>query len=163
MYDIIKQVINSGDFELEKMLETIKVNRVREDITAEQETELIALAREKADPTNSYSGVQKRIDEMAIQLNSVTTLLQEHEKQITAIKTAIEEGGTIVPEPKPNPEPEEFPDWKQPSGAHDAYNTGDKMTYTDGKKYICKMDGCVWGPDVYPAAWEEVTDETTLL
>lgn len=26
----------------------------------------------------------------------------------------------------------------------------------DPKKYICKIDGCVWSPDAYPSAWEEV-------
>ena len=43
------------------------------------------------------------------------------------------------------PETEEYPAWVQPTGAHDAYNTGDKMTYTDGKRYICQMDNCVDG------------------
>ncbi len=52
------------------------------------------------------------------------------------------------------PEADEYPAWVQPTGAHDAYNTGDKMTYTDGKRYICQMDNCVWGPDVYPAGWK---------
>jgi hypothetical protein len=47
--------------------------------------------------------------------------------------------------------------YNQP-GAHDSYKTGDKITY-NGKKYICKMDNCVWSPDTYPAAWEEVTEE----
>ena len=32
---------------------------------------------------------------------------------------------------------------------------GCKTTY-NGKKYICKMDNCVWSPDTYPQAWEEV-------
>lgn len=26
------------------------------------------------------------------------------------------------------------------------------------KKYICKMDNCVWAPDAYPAGWEEVAE-----
>lgn len=53
------------------------------------------------------------------------------------------------------PEADEYPAWVQPTGAHDAYhNTGDKMTYGDGKRYICQMDNCVWGPDVYPAGWK---------
>ena len=63
------------------------------------------------------------------------------------------QGGTVTP-----PVQEEYPEYVQPSGAHDAYNTGDKMTYTDGKRYICQMDGCVWNPDTYPQAWKEVTE-----
>lgn len=49
---------------------------------------------------------------------------------------------------------EEWPEFVQPSGAHDAYNVGDKVTYK-GEKYICQMAGCVWAPDVYPAAWDK--------
>lgn len=49
---------------------------------------------------------------------------------------------------------ETWPDFVQPSGAHDAYNTGDKITY-NGEHYVCKTDGCVWTPDAYPAGWEK--------
>lgn len=46
-----------------------------------------------------------------------------------------------------------YPVWAQPSGAHDAYNTGDIVNY-NGTLYISLMDGNVWAPDVYPTAWE---------
>lgn len=64
MYEIIKQVILSGDYELSDMLNKIKKNCVRGDITDEQETELIALAREKATPENSYAGLPSQVDEL---------------------------------------------------------------------------------------------------
>ena len=41
-----------------------------------------------------------------------------------------------------------------PSGAHDAYNSGEWMIWTDSLAYKCKQDATVWGPDVLPAAWE---------
>ena len=53
--------------------------------------------------------------------------------------------------------PEEWPEFAQPTGAHDAYHAGDQIAY-NGKHYICKMDGCVWSPDVYPTGWQEVTN-----
>ena len=49
-----------------------------------------------------------------------------------------------------------YPLWSQPSGAHDAYYTGDKITFK-GVHYICLMDNCVWSPLTYPAAWQEQT------
>ena len=49
----------------------------------------------------------------------------------------------------------EWPEWVQPTGAQDAYNTGDKVTF-EGAHYICKMDNCTWSPSAYPAAWELV-------
>lgn len=42
----------------------------------------------------------------------------------------------------------------QPTGAHDACNTGDKVSYR-GKHYICKADANVYAPEVY--GWEETT------
>lgn len=64
-------------------------------------------------------------------------------------------GGTVSPEPSPDPGPgeTEYPDWVQPSGAHDAYNTGDIVRY-NGVLYRSKIDGNVWSPDAYPAGWE---------
>ena len=47
---------------------------------------------------------------------------------------------------------EEWPEWVQPTGSEDAYNTGDKVTY-NGVKYISLVDGNVWDPVSYPAGW----------
>ena len=49
---------------------------------------------------------------------------------------------------------EEWPEWVQPTGAHDAYNTGDKVSY-NGKHYVCTIDANTYAPDVY--GWEIVT------
>ena len=43
---------------------------------------------------------------------------------------------------------DEYPEWVQPTGAHDAYNTGDKVSYK-GKHYVCTIDGNAYAPDVY--------------
>lgn len=47
----------------------------------------------------------------------------------------------------------EFPPWKQPSGAHDAYMTGDKVSHNE-KHWICTMDYCTYEPGVF--GWDEV-------
>lgn len=72
----------------------------------------------------------------------------------------VEDGGADPePDPSPEPEPEEpsdtYPEWVQPTGGHDAYNTGDRVTY-NGKVYESTMDGNVWSPTDYPAGWIEV-------
>lgn len=46
-----------------------------------------------------------------------------------------------------------YPVWTQPSGAHDAYNTGDIVNY-NGTLYKSLIDGNTWSPDAYPAGWE---------
>lgn len=48
---------------------------------------------------------------------------------------------------------EEWPEWIQPTGAHNAYKKGDKVAYK-GKMYISKIEANVWAPDAYPAGWE---------
>ena len=50
--------------------------------------------------------------------------------------------------------------WQQPTGSHDAYNTGDIVNY---KGELCKslIDGNAWAPDAYPAGWEKYTEPTS--
>ena len=54
--------------------------------------------------------------------------------------------------------PGEIPVWKQPTGAQDAYQTGDKVHYPtkDDPVYISTVDNNVWSPDVY--GWSLVSD-----
>ena len=43
---------------------------------------------------------------------------------------------------------EEFPEWVQPTGAHDAYKKGDKVMH-NGLRWISAADSNVWEPGVY--------------
>lgn len=45
-----------------------------------------------------------------------------------------------------------WPEWKQPTGGHDAYSKGDKVSH-NGKHWISAIDNNVWEPGVY--GWEE--------
>ena len=49
----------------------------------------------------------------------------------------------------------EYPEFKQPTGAHDAYAKGDKITF-EGKHYISLIDANVYSPTAYPAGWSLV-------
>lgn len=46
-----------------------------------------------------------------------------------------------------------YPVWAQPTGAHDAYNTGDVVD-RNGTLYKSKIDGNVWDPEQFPDYWE---------
>lgn len=50
--------------------------------------------------------------------------------------------------------PDEWPEFVQPTGAHDAYKKGDKVTFK-GKHYISLIDANVYSPAAYPAGWKE--------
>lgn len=49
-----------------------------------------------------------------------------------------------------------YPEWVQPLGASDAYNTGDIVSHK-GILYESTIDGNVWAPDAYPAGWKVVS------
>lgn len=75
--------------------------------------------------------------------------------------------GTDTPEPEPAPEPEpgtepepgdgeeDIPAFVQPTGAHDAYQTGDRVTY-NGHIYESTINNNVWSPDAYPQGWTDL-------
>ena len=50
-------------------------------------------------------------------------------------------------------DPQEYPEWVQPTGAQDAYNMGDKCSH-NSKHWASNLDGNVWEPGVY--GWSEV-------
>lgn len=50
---------------------------------------------------------------------------------------------------------EEYPEWIAPTGAHNAYAMGDKVTH-NGTRYVSTVDSNVWEPGVY--GWEEVSE-----
>lgn len=63
-----------------------------------------------------------------------------------------------APEPEPEePEPTDYPDFVQPTGAHDAYQTGDIVKY-NGQLYESTIDNNVWSPDTYPQGWKLYTE-----
>ena len=55
--------------------------------------------------------------------------------------------------------PGEIPVWKQPTGAQNAYNKGDRVWFPDlgDKVYESTIDANVFSPTEYPAGWMEVS------
>lgn len=49
---------------------------------------------------------------------------------------------------------EEYPEWVQPTGAHDAYSKGAKVSH-NGSKWISNVDSNVWEPGVHGWTKEE--------
>lgn len=142
MFEVIKNVINSKDFELKEILYKINVMYVEGTIGEEQKEELDNMARENAKPENSYAPLQKQIDDLA---ERVAKLENKENTENTEDTEVIEE----------------YPEYVQPTGGHDAYKIGDKITY-NGKKYECLIDNCVWTPDVYPQGWRLIEEPLIL-
>lgn len=142
MYSIIKSTIEREQYDLSDLLAKINTLWVQSTITDEQRTELVSSAQAHAHAENSYASAQKQLDALAAALAALTDRV-----------TAIEQGAPH----EPPVEPDEWPEYVKPTGAHDAYYKGDKITY-NGAHYICKVPdntACVWSPDEYPAYWEK--------
>lgn len=156
MKTIIENVIATGNFELNDMLKKIDTLWVQGDLTDEERAECIALAQEKAKPENTYAPLQTQIDLAFETIQEMRVTMEANAKGLASLKEAVEKlGGTIE---TPTPEPgEEWPEYVQPQGAHDAYYRGDKITF-EGAHYVCTAPegtACVWSPAAYPAYWEQ--------
>lgn len=47
------------------------------------------------------------------------------------------------------------PEWVQPTGQHDAYQSGDQVTF-EGAVYESVIDANTWSPEAYPAGWKAI-------
>lgn len=131
MYEIIKSAIQSGRYELTDMLKKVDALWVQSSLTDDERTELIALALEGADVSQSVDVLEK---------------LADLDKRVAALERA---GADHEPG-------EEYPEYV----AGKWYYKDDKITHS-GKRYICiAPDGvvCVWSPEEYPAYWQEATE-----
>lgn len=141
MFEIVKNVIGTGRYELTALLGKIDTLWVQGTLTDEQHDELVRLAQRGADIGNSVDVIGK---------------LAELEARIVALENSETPGGETE---------EVYPDYVIGKW----YYNGDKITY-NGKRYVCAAPVgavCTWNPDEYPAYWteaaepEEVTESVT--
>ena len=127
MYDIIKNVIESGRFELVDISKKIDTIWLQSYITDEQREELVELAREKAD-------ISQEVDILA--------KLEDHEQRLRK----LEEGGS---EPS-----DEYPEYIVGHWYYkDDKITFNEKKYIC---IAPNGQVCTWSPDEYPAYWQLV-------
>ena len=149
-YTSMMAYLTETEYDLEEMIKVrLPELLVRGLISSEEYDELVVVAKENA--SAKYASIEEQLQTLATELESLKT-------EIIRLKNRISEfEGTETEEPTVD----KHPAWKQPTGAHDAYYTGDKMTYTDGNKYECvapKGYGVTYGPDVLPEMWKKVEE-----
>ena len=142
MYNLFKNILNNKDYELVDILNKIDEYYIKAKLTKEEKEELEEEARQNANPVNSYAPLEEQLNVLIVRVDALENKVKELE-------------GTSEEDPT---EPvEEYPEYVQPTGAHDAYHIGDKITY-NGKHYECIFDNCVWTPDAYPQGWELIEE-----
>lgn len=133
MKSIFEQVIARGNYDLTGLLRRIDAYHIEGKLTDEDRAELYAQARKR--PIPQYDAGAE---------------IEALWKCVRALQDAV---AALSQQPEVPPE-ELWPEFVQPTGAHDAYHEGDQVTH-NGKRYVCRIDNCVWAPDVYPAGWLE--------
>ena len=105
-----------------------------------------ALDNKELYPDWNGNGIQLSVGSIVYYNNNIYRVLQAHKTQADwtpdvavslFVKISIDE----------------FPEWVQPTGAHDAYKKGDKVTYNDDH-WQSAVDNNVWQPGVY--GWEKL-------
>jgi len=127
MFNVVKRVIETKDFELRDILNKINVLWVQGNLNDEQKAELIGKAQGNADYKNSIDILKK---------------LEELEKRISALESNNEE----------IEQPEDYAEFVEGKW----YYNGDIVTF-ENVVYICiAPDGqvCTWSPSEYPAYWQ---------
>ena len=139
MFETFQTIINGGGYDLADLTERIKTLYAMGELTEEEMTQLLEQAQDNAKPDDSYAPLADRVK-----------AIEEWETTVEERLSKLESGSSTDPgEPA-----DEWPEYVPPTGAHDAYHVGDKITY-NGQHYTCVLDGCVWAPDAYPQGWNE--------
>ncbi len=126
--------------QMQKIIDAL--TRMREAATDEQALDAVALYPAWRD------GVAYAADERIRYGDQLYRCVQAHTSQADWTPPSTPALWTEVAAPG------EIPVWRQPTGAQDAYNKGDKVHYpdADGAVYVSIVDNNVWEPGVY--GWE---------
>ena len=158
MYDVIKNVIESGRYELNDMLKKIDTIWIQGDITEEQKKELVMVAQANADPSQSNAPLQEQIEEISKKQIALEETVRALSAMVQKIKETVESGGTVVPEPEPQPQ-EEYPAWEPYNGIPPVkYQVGSKVSH-NGKKWESMVANNVWEPGAFgvdESIWKEI-------
>lgn len=128
MYEVIKSVIDSGNYKLEAMLQRIHTFAAKGLLSADEMSTLEEVAREKATVRNDTDLFEK---------------IFELEQRIRA----LEENKVETPV-------EEYPPYKPGKW----YYIGDRVSENSMNYVCCAPEGvvCTWSPSEYPAYWDKV-------
>ena len=134
MYNVVKSVIESKDYDLAKIMNKIEALWVKGKLTDKQKDELQGMARISARAFNSVD-VLAKLNELEMRIKALETAQPKEDSGSDAVEETIAE--FVVGK------------W---------YYKGDKVKF-EGKTYECTAPSgnvCVWSPKDFPAYWTEI-------
>lgn len=126
MYNSVLIVIQSGEYNLSDLTKKIDTLWLKSYLTDDERESLIKLAIEKASPDAGLPSFSERMAAL--------------EKRVSKLEGNLSSGGDSGSS--------DWPEWVQPTGAHDAYAKGSQVTH-HGEKYVSQIDANVWEPGVF--------------
>lgn len=125
MYNSVLIVIQSGEYNLSDLTKKIDTLWLKSYLTDDERESLTKLAIEKANPDAGLPSFSERMAAL--------------EKRVSKLEGNLSSGGDSGSS--------DWPEWVQPTGAHNAYAKGSQVTH-NGEKYVSKIDANVWEPGV---------------
>jgi len=125
------------------------VDSYADDITDAPETVLAPIAGKGGMVPEWDTGIAYAVDDLAFHQKRVWKCLQAHTSQVDwqpADVPALWAGQRSTTGTTPD-------DFVQPTGSHDAYNTGDRVMF-EGSVYESTIDANVWTPTAHPQGWQ---------
>ena len=126
MYNSVLIVIQSGEYDLSDLTKKIDTLWLKSYLTDDERESLTKLAIEKASPDAGLPSFSERLASL--------------ENRVSKLEGGSSSGGDSGSS--------DWPEWVQPTGAHDAYAKGSQVTH-HGEKYVSQIDANVWEPGVF--------------
>ena len=126
MYNSVLIVIQSGEYNLSDLTKKIDTLWLKSYLTDDERDSLTKLAIEKASPDAGLPSFSERMAAL--------------EKRVAKLEGNLSSGGDSGSS--------NWPEWVQPTGAHDAYAKGSQVTH-NGERYVSQIDANVWEPGMF--------------
>jgi hypothetical protein len=120
------------------------------DLTEVLSAKLVAAENESPQPWKQPEGAHDAYLPGAIVTDGVGGVQYRNDLPIPNVWGIFTHGWVPVDQPV-GPQP-----WVQPQGAHDAYQIGDQILWTDGNVYSSTINANTYSPATYPAGWQLV-------
>lgn len=148
------------DQELEALRREVLTEQERRHVLATAPQQAEQLAQQWADASGRHDGDEWRQPQAAFDTYPQGAVVTHNGKTWESTTPAnVWEPGVSGWREQATADPdtgeEVVPDYRQPTGAHDAHKKGDRVTW-NGAVYESVIDGNVWSPDAYPAGWKKV-------
>lgn len=141
MFETFQTIINAGGYDLADLTERIKTIYAMGELTDDEMKQLLEQAQTNANPDDSYAPLVDRVK-----------VIETWQREVEDRLDKLESGSST--------NSDEWPEYVQPTGAHDAYYNGDQITWND-QHYRCVAPSgtaCTWDPGTYPSYWELVAE-----